>query len=93
MKRLRVSALCVLTVAVLCAPVAGADPGSPSYNLGKRAIDEQVRNHVKFAPDTDWQQYCQGALSDFLRSGRVAQVNSPDDFIAGCQDEGRAVAA
>lgn len=61
--------------------------------MGKRAVDEQVRqHHTKLAPDTDWNQYCADALNTFVRSGRVAQVDSPDDFMAGCQDEGRAVA-
>ncbi|WP_231996896.1 hypothetical protein [Mycobacterium scrofulaceum] len=74
-------------------PVAAADPDSPSYGQGKQAIDEQVQQyHVQLGPSTDWAQYCQRVLNSDLKSGKVSRVDSPADFIAGCQDEGRALA-
>jgi hypothetical protein len=78
--------------AVLC-PAAAADPGSPSYQQGKQAIDDQVQlHHVQFPAGTNWQDYCQEELRNVLKSGKVARVDSPPDFIAGCSDEGRALA-
>lgn len=78
--------------AVVFAPGAGADPGSPSYNQGKQAIDEQIQHyHVQLNADTDWNQYCQRVLQSDLKSGKIAQVDSAPDFIAGCTDEGRAL--
>ncbi|WP_082984613.1 MULTISPECIES: hypothetical protein [unclassified Mycobacterium] len=80
--------------AFVFAPAAGADPGSPSYNQGKQAIDIQVnQHHVQFPPDTDWQAYCQKELGNVTKSGLMPRVDSPPDFIAGCQDEGRALLA
>ncbi|WP_301149016.1 hypothetical protein [Mycobacterium simiae] len=35
-------------------PRAAADPGSPSYQQGKQAIDEQIQQyHVQLNPGTD----------------------------------------
>jgi hypothetical protein len=68
-------------------PAAQADPGSPSYNQGKQAIDDAAHQgplHV-----TDLTRYCNTLLGFELKSGQVARVDSPPDFIAGCQDEGR----
>lgn len=79
-------------VTFVLAPAAGADPGSPSYNQGKQAIDDQVyRHHVRMT--ADWFQdldYCRQLLGNALKSGLMPRVDSPSDFIAGCQDEGRA---
>jgi hypothetical protein len=81
-------------VAIVFAPTATADPGSPSYGQGKQAIDEQVQQyHVKLDPGTDLNQYCQQVLMGDLKSGKIARVDSGPDFIAGCQDEGRALLA
>lgn len=81
-------------IAVAFAPAAGADPGSPSYNQGKQAIDDQVnQHHVQFPASTNWQDYCQEELRNVLKSGKISRVDSSSDFIAGCQDEGRALAA
>lgn len=80
--------------AVIFVPIGGADPGSPSYNQGKQAIDEQIQHyHVQLNADTDWNQYCQRVLQSDLKSGKIAQVDSAPDFIAGCTDEGRALVA
>ena len=79
-------------VVFVFAPAAGADPGSPSYNQGKQAIDDQVnQHHVQFPAGTNWQDYCQEELRNVLKSGKVSRVDSPSDFVAGCQDEGRAL--
>jgi hypothetical protein len=48
---------------------------------------------VQFPASTDWQQYCQDELRNVLKSGKVPRVDSSSDFISGCQDEGRALAA
>ncbi|BAX92033.1 hypothetical protein [Mycobacterium shigaense] len=73
-------------------PTAAADPGSPSYQQGKQAIDEQIQQyHVQLNPGTDLGQYCQRVLQSDLKSGKIARVDSPPDFIAGCQDEGHAL--
>ncbi|GKU35449.1 hypothetical protein [Mycobacterium montefiorense] len=81
-------------VAFVFAPAAAADPGSPSYGQGKQAIDEQVQQyHVQLSPSTDLNQYCQKVLMSDLKSGKIARVDSGPDFIAGCQDEGRALLA
>lgn len=75
-------------------PAAAADPDSPSYGQGKQAIDEQVQQyHVQLSPTTDWAQYCQRVLNSDLKSGKISRVESPADFIAGCQDEGRTLIA
>ncbi|AGZ51821.1 hypothetical protein PJK45_29095 [Mycobacterium kansasii] len=79
-------------VAVVFAPAAVADPNSPSYSQGKQAIDEQVQQyHVQLNPGTDLNQYCQQVLMGDLKSGKIARVDSGPDFLAGCQDEGRAL--
>ena len=76
------------------APAVGADPGLPSYDQGKQAIDEQIQQyHVQLNPSTDLNQYCQRVLASDLKSGKIARVDSPPDFIAGCQDEGRTLLA
>jgi hypothetical protein len=81
-------------VALFLAPAAAADPGSPSYAQGKQAIDEQVQQyHVQLNPGTDLNQYCQQVLMGDLKGGKIARVDSGPDFIAGCQDEGRALLA
>jgi hypothetical protein len=87
-------AAAISAVTFAFAPTAGADPGSPSYNQGKQAIDIQVnQHHVQFPPSTDWQKYCQEELGNVTKSGIMPRVDSPPDFIAGCQDEGRAIVA
>lgn len=48
---------------------------------------------VELNADTDWNQYCQGVLQSDLKCGKITQVDSGPDFIAGCQDEGRALTA
>ena len=71
-----------------------ADSGSPSYEQGKQAIDDQVLNrHVQLTPSTDLYQYCDILRGNVLKSGLMARVDSPSDFIAGCQDEGRELIA
>jgi hypothetical protein len=92
-RRLTLAAvICALSFAF--APVAAADPNSPSYLQGKQAIDEQIQHyHVQLSADTDWNEYCQKVLQSDLKSGKIAQVDSGPDFIAGCQDEGRALLA
>lgn len=76
-------------VMVAVSPVAQADPGSPSYNQGKQAIDNLANvHHVQFPADTDWPTYCEQVRTNVLRTGQVLQIDSPADFIAGCQDEG-----
>jgi hypothetical protein len=78
---------------VVCCPTAAADPGSPSYQQGKQAVDDQVQqHHVQFPAGTNWPEYCQEELRNVLKSGKVARVDSAPDFVAGCQDEGRLVA-
>lgn len=74
-------------LAVVVSPAAQADPGSPSYDQGKQAIDDAAHQgplHV-----TDLARYCNTLLGFELKSGNVARVDSPPDFIAGCQDEGQ----
>lgn len=84
----------ISAAAVVFAPAAGADPGSPSYNQGKQAIDDQVLNrHVQLPPGTDLYQYCDRLRANVLKTGMMARVDSPTDFIAGCQDEGNALIA
>jgi hypothetical protein len=88
--------LAVISAAVFVfPPVAGAGPGSPSYEQGKQAIDDQFNQH-HVHPAADWfqdQQYCQQLLTGVLKSGMVPRIDSREDFIAGCQDEGRALLA
>jgi hypothetical protein len=79
----------LVAVAVAFSPVATADTGSPSYNQGKQAIDNAAQQgplHV-----SDLTGYCNTLLGFELKSGQIARVDSPPDFIAGCQDEGRAL--
>ena len=84
----------ISAAAVVFAPAAGADPGSPSYNQGKQAVDDQVLNrHVQLTPGTDLYQYCDRLRANVLKTGSMARVDSPSDFIAGCQDEGNALIA
>jgi hypothetical protein len=79
---------------ILSAPAAAADAGSPSYEQGKQAIDEQVqRYHVQLDSGTDLTQYCQQVLMGDLKSCKIARVDSGPDFVAGCQDEARALLA
>jgi hypothetical protein len=76
----------VAAAVIAAAPAAQADPGSPSYNQGKQAIDDAAHQgplHV-----TDLTRYCNILLGFELKSGQMARVDSPPDFIAGCQDEG-----
>lgn len=81
-------------LAVVFAPAAGADPTSPSYAQGEQALDEQVQQYqVQLNPGTDLIQYCQQLLMGNLKSGKIARVESGPDFLAGCQDEARAVIA
>ncbi|WP_144207204.1 hypothetical protein [Mycobacterium tilburgii] len=76
------------------ARAAAADPNSPSHGQGKQAIDEQVQqHHVRLDPATDLNEYCHQVLMGSLKSGKIARVDSGPDFIAGCQDEGRALLA
>ncbi|OMC37698.1 hypothetical protein A5742_08590 [Mycolicibacterium fortuitum] len=77
----------VAAVAVAISPVATADPGSPSYSQGQQAIDDAASQgplHIK-----DLTRYCNTLLGFELKSGQLARVDSPPDFIAGCQDEGQ----
>lgn len=84
-----VSAVCA-AVGMAVSPVATADSGSPSYNAGRQAIDNLVNiHHVQFPADTDWPTYCEQVRANALRTGQILQIDSPPDFIAGCQDEGR----
>lgn len=84
----------VVGLAVVLAPAAGADPTSESYAQGQQALDEQVQQyHVQLNPGTDLSQYCQQLLMGNLKSGKLARVDSGPDFLAGCQDEARAVLA
>jgi hypothetical protein len=79
----------VSVVAFVFAPVAAADTGSPSYNQGKQAIDDQILNrHVQLTPSDDLQAYCLSLLGNVTKSGMMPSVNVPSDFMAGCQDEG-----
>jgi hypothetical protein len=79
---------------VVFARAAGADPGSPSYEQGRQAIDEQVNHfHVQLNPSIDLNRYCQGVLMGDLKRGKFARVDSAPDFIAGCRDEGRTLLA
>ena len=76
-------------VAVVSAPIAAADPGSPSYTQGEQAIHNAAQQgplHV-----SDLTGYCNTLLAFTLRSGQIARVDSPADFIAGCQDEGHSL--
>ena len=83
----------VSAVVLPLSPPAGADPGSPSnYDWGKQTMDDAVRHHP-LPPDADLRQYCNTLLKNAQATGKYAWVDSPSDFIAGCQDEGRTVLA
>ena len=76
---------------LLLSPPAPADPGSPSsYDLGKQTIDSAARQHP-LQPNGDLAQYCDTLLKNALATGKILRVDSPSDFITGCQDEGRAI--
>lgn len=76
---------------VVFSPAAGADPGSPSYNLGKKTIDDAIREHrTTDNGQQSLEEYCRILLESLLKTGQVHQVDSASDFIAGCQDEGHA---
>lgn len=78
---------------LLLSPPAGADPGgASSYDLGKQTIDDAARHHP-LQPNGDLAQYCDVLLKNALATGKIVSVDSPSDFIAGCQDEGRAILA
>ncbi len=82
------------TAALVLAPVATADPECSSCEQGKEAIDDQVlRRHVQLTATDDLHQYCESLLRNVLKSGRVARVDSPPDFVASCEDEGRVLIA
>jgi hypothetical protein len=84
----------ISAVVFVFSPAARADSGSPSYNQGKQAIDDQVlRRHVQLTPSDDLHEYCQSLLGNVTKSGMMPRVDSPPDFVAGCQDEGRALLA
>ena len=86
---LRLVASIGAAVVVLC-PSAAADPGSPSYQQGKQSIDDAVHQyHVQLTPGTDLHAYCETLLRSDLKSGQIARVDSPSDYVTGCQDEGR----
>ena len=80
---------------LLLSPPAGADPGgASSCNHGGKtaAIDDAARHHP-LTPNGDLAQYCDVLLKNALATGKIVSVDSPSDFIAGCQDEGRAILA
>jgi hypothetical protein len=81
-------------VAVLASPSATADGDSPSYLQGKQAIDQQVYTfHVQLQDDGTLGSYCKSLLQNSLRTGQILRVESPTDYINGCQDEARATLA
>lgn len=84
----------VAVAACAASPIASADSGSPSYDAGKQSIDNLVNvHHVQFPSDTDWPTYCEQVRTNALRTGQILHIDSPADFVAGCQDEGRALAS
>lgn len=84
----------VSALAFIFAPVAAADPNSPSYVQGKQAITDQIQHyHVQLNANTDWNTYCEQVLESDLKRGAILQVDSTPDFIAGCTDQGRALIA
>jgi hypothetical protein len=91
----RVGSAAVLSVvAVLVSPAASADGQSPSYLLGKQAIDEQVyKFQVQLGDDSGLDRYCKTLLQNSLRTGQIPRVDSVTDYMNGCQDEARAVLA
>lgn len=81
-------------VIVLAAPAATADGQSPSYLLGKQAIDEQVyKFHVRLTDDSTLETYCKNLLQNSLRTGTILKVDLVTDYMNGCQDEARAAIA
>jgi hypothetical protein len=85
---------CIGAAVVVFCPSAAADPGSPSYQQGKQSIDDAVHQyHVQLTPGTDLHQYCETLLRSDLKGGQIARVDSPPDYVTGCQDEGRALLA
>jgi hypothetical protein len=44
-------------------------------------------------PGTDLHAYRETLLRSDLKSGQVARVDSPSDYVTGCQDEGRVLLA
>jgi hypothetical protein len=81
-------------VAVLLSPAASADGQSPSYLLGKQAIDQQVYTfHIQLKDDGTLGAYCKRLLQDSLRTGKILKVDSVTDYINGCQDEALAFLA
>jgi hypothetical protein len=55
-------------------------------------MDDAARQHP-LQPDGDLAQYCDVLLKNALKTGKILRVDSPSDFIGGCQDEGRAILA
>ncbi|WP_234786440.1 hypothetical protein [Mycolicibacter sinensis] len=94
MSAARVLATAVTTAALVVAPAAAADSECSACAQGKEAIDDQVlRRHVQLTANDDLHQYCESLLRNVLKSGRVARVDSPPDFVASCEDEGRMLIA
>ncbi|GAB1811158.1 hypothetical protein MUNTM_01950 [Mycobacterium sp. MUNTM1] len=89
-----VLAAAMSAVAVLVSPIATADGESPSYLLGKQAIDQQVNQfHIQLKDDGTLETYCRNLLQDSLRTGKIPRVDSPTDYVNGCQDQARAAIA
>ncbi len=87
-------ATAMAVVAVLVSPAAIADGQSPSYLLGKQAIDEQVyKFHVRLTDDSTLETYCKNLLQESLRTGTIVKVDSVADYMNGCRDEARAAIA
>jgi hypothetical protein len=80
------------TIALVLCPAATAEPGSLSYEMGRQVIDDANRQSP-LKPDGDLEHYCETLLKFELKTGQIAQVDSGSDFIAGCEDEGRALLA
>ena len=72
-------------------PAVAADPGTPSYEQGRQSVDDAA-SHGPLRV-TDLAAYCNILMRWELKSGQIAVVESPDDFINGCQDEGRIILA
>jgi len=76
-------AVAISCVAFILSPAAAADPESPSYEAGQQIIDDAARQgplHV-----TDLSAYCHTLLGWATKSGEIARVEAPEDFLAGCQ--------
>ncbi|MCV7386367.1 hypothetical protein H7K14_21410 [Mycolicibacter longobardus] len=88
------SAAGIFAATLVLAPAAAADPECSSCEQGKEAIDDQVlHRHVPLTATDDLHQYCESLLRNVLKSGRVARVDSPPDFVASCEQEGRVLIA